>query len=105
MQPLWDARGVGVPLFHVGGKPLGDLRSEVRRACKAAGIPYARKVAGGFVFHDTRRCALTNAQAAGIPDSVARTISGHRTDSARRRYLLTQEAAQLAALKPDAGSG
>ena len=40
-----------------------------------------------------------NAQAAGVPDSVARTISGHRTDSAHRRYLITQEAAQLAALR------
>ena len=99
VQRVWETRGVGVPLFHIGGKPLGDLRSELRRACKATGVPYGRKVAGGFVFHDTRRCALTNAQAAGIPDSVARTISGHRTDSAHRRYLITQEAAQLAALR------
>jgi integrase len=99
VQRLWDARGLGVPLFHIGGTPLGDLRSELRRACQVAGVPYGRKVAGGFVFHDTRRCALTNAQAAGVPDSVARTISGHRTDSAHRRYLLTQEAAQLAALR------
>jgi integrase len=85
VQRLWEARGLGVPLFHIDGKPLGALRSEVRRACEAAGIPYGRKVDGGFVFHDTRRCALTNAQAAGISDSVARTISGHRTDSAHRR--------------------
>jgi hypothetical protein len=34
-----------------------------------------------------------------VPDSVARTISGHRTDSAHRRYLITQEAAQIAALR------
>jgi hypothetical protein len=98
VQQLWDARGLGVPLFHVDGTPLGELRSELRRACKAAGVPFGRKAAGGFVFHDTRRCALTNAQQAGVPDSIARTISGHRTDSAHRRYLLTQEAAQLAAL-------
>jgi integrase len=99
VQRLWDARGVGVPLFHIEGEPVGDLRSELRRACKAAGVPYGRKTDGGFVFHDTRRCALTNAQTAGVPDSVARTISGHRTDSAHRRYLITQEAAQLAALR------
>lgn len=99
VQRLWDARGVGVALFHIDGKPLGALRSELRRACKTAGVPYGRKTDGGFVFHDTRRCALTNAQAAGVPDSVARNISGHRTDSAHRRYLITQEAAQLAALR------
>jgi hypothetical protein len=99
VQRLWEARGLGVPLFHTDGRPLGDVRSELRRACKAAGVPYGRKTDGGFVFHDTRRCALTNAQAAGVPDSVARTISGHRTDSAHRRYLITQEAAQLAALR------
>jgi len=100
VQRLWEARAIGkVPLFHLDGKPIGHLRSELKRACKKAGIPYGRKVAGGFTFHDTRPCALPDAQAAAVPDSVARTISGHRTDSAHRRYLLTQEAAQLAALQ------
>jgi len=99
VQRLWDARGIGVPLFHIDGKAMGDLRSELRRACKQAGVPYGRKADGGFVFHDTRRCALTNAQSAGVPDSVARMLSGHRTDSAHRRYLITQEAAALAALR------
>jgi hypothetical protein len=38
-------------LFHVDGKPLGSLRSEFRRTCKALGIPYGR--GRGVIRHDT----------------------------------------------------
>lgn len=71
----------------ISGKPLGDLRSEWERACKKAGQPVGRKQ-GGLVFHDTRWSAITNLAAAGVPDIVARSISGHRTasvHSSRRR--------------------
>ena len=30
-------------LFHVDGKPLGPMRSELERACKLLGIPYGRE--------------------------------------------------------------
>ena len=62
VQRLWDARTFGTPLSHIDGVPLGELRSELCRACEAAGVPFGRKVAGGFVFHDTPRCALTNTE-------------------------------------------
>jgi len=58
VQHLWDARTFGTPLFDLDGAPLGELC----RACEAAGVPFGRKVAGGFVFHDTPRCALTNTE-------------------------------------------
>ncbi len=38
-------------LFHVKGKPLGRMRSEVQRTCAALGIPYGR--GKGVVWHDT----------------------------------------------------
>jgi len=94
---LWKGRRPGCGLFHLDGRPIGDLRSEWRRACAAAGFPVGRK-AGGFVFHDTRRCASTNFAAAGVPDVVARSITGHRTASMHMRYNITQESAQRAAL-------
>ena len=97
VQDLWRARRPGFLLFHMEGRPLGTLRTEWARACKAAGFAAGRK-AGGFVFHDTRRSAVTNLAAANVPDVVARSISGHRTPSVHVRYCITPETAQQAAL-------
>jgi hypothetical protein len=81
----------------IEGRPIGHLRTEWARACKAAGFKVGRK-AGGLVFHDTRRCAVTNLAAANVPDVVARSISGHRTPSIHARYNVTPETAKRAAL-------
>ena len=97
VQRLWEARRLGCPLFHVNGQPIGELRSEWRRACKRAGVPCGRK-AGGFVFHDTRVSAISNLADAGVPDTVARSISGHRTPSVHARYQITAESTQADAL-------
>jgi hypothetical protein len=97
VQRLWDNRRLGCPLFHVEGRPLGELRSEWHRACTAAGVPCGRK-AGGYVFHDTRVSAISNLADAGVPDTVARSISGHRTPSVHARYQITAEQTQADAL-------
>jgi integrase len=97
VQELWEARRLSCPLFHLDGRPLGELRSEWEGACEKAGVPYGRKT-GGFVFHDTRRSAITNLAAANVPDVVARSISGHRTPSVHARYNITQDSAKRAAL-------
>jgi len=51
------------------------------------------------VLYDLRHWCLTNLAAAGVPDSTAQAISGHRTDSAHRRYVITQATAKAAALE------
>jgi integrase len=95
---LWRIRALGCRLlFHVNGKPLGELKSEWRRACTAAGLTAGRK-GGGIVLYNLRHSCLTNLAAAGVPDTTARAISGHRTDSAHRRYVITQAATKAAAL-------
>jgi integrase len=100
VQDLWRARRPGCPLFHIEGRPVGQLRTEWARACKAAGFQVGRKPegGGGLVFHDTRRSAITNLAGAGVPDTVARSISGHRTPSVHARYQITQEAAKRGAV-------
>ncbi len=95
---LWKGRQLGCRLlFHVNGKPLRELKSEWGMACEAAGIVAGRK-AGGVVLYNLRHSCLTNLAAAGVPDTTARAISGHKTDSAHRRYVITQETAKAAAL-------
>jgi integrase len=89
VQELWAARRLGCRLlFHVDGKPLRELKSEWRRACEAADVVAGRK-AGGVVLYNLRHSCLTNLAAAGVPDSTARAISGHKTDSAHKRYVIT----------------
>ncbi len=98
VQDLWDHRRLDCRwLFQIDGRPIGQLTSELRRACRRAGVPYGRR--DGFVFHHTRHSCLTNLAAEGVPDSVARSISGHRTASVHARYQITQDAAKRAALE------
>jgi hypothetical protein len=58
--------------------PASDARSRNGGGLRSAGVPCGRK-AGGDVFHNARHSAVTNMTGAGIPDSVATTITGHRS--------------------------
>src|SRR5262249_22745524 len=71
------------PRCRPGVKPsrrygcLGDFRKAWRTALKRAGLPVGRK-SGGFVFHNTRHSAVSNLVAAGLSESDAMKVTGHR---------------------------
>lgn len=73
-------------VFLFKGKPITDFRNGLRKACKAAKIPYGRFVKDGFIFHDLRHTFNTYMRKAGVPESVIMEITGHSTRSMFDRY-------------------
>ena len=71
-------------IFHTEGKRIGEFRKSWKRACKLSGLE-------GVIVHDLRRCAARNLSRAGIPESVAMEITGHKTRSMYRRYRIVDE--------------
>ena len=88
-------------VFLYQGKPIKDLQLRTfKKACEDAGVPYGRKVPGGFTFHDLRHTFNTNMRKAGVDRSVIMQITGHSTESMFRRYNNIDEAdAELAKAK------
>jgi integrase len=111
-------------IFHRDGKPVGDFRKAWATACCKAGIgellcpnceiavdaqhkcakcsqSWTREELKyvGRVFHDFRRTAVRDMVRAGVPETVAMSISGHRTRSMFDRYNITDERDRRQALR------
>jgi integrase len=72
-----------------------NLRTEWARACTAVGLGTMEKVKSdnhvwhrynGLIVHDLRRSAVRNLRLAGVPESVAMKITGHKTRAVFERY-------------------
>jgi integrase len=67
-------------IFHRGdGVRITEFRKSWGSACRKSGL-------AGRIFHDLRRSGVRNMIRAGVPQSVAMKISGHKTTSMFRRY-------------------
>ena len=71
-------------VFHWRGRPIQKLRRSWMSACRAAGLE-------GKLLHDFRRTAVRNLIRAGVQQAIAMKITGHKTDSIFRRYLIVDE--------------
>jgi integrase len=74
-------------VFHRAGRPVGDFKRAWASALKRARLE-------GMLFHDFRRSAVMNLEAAGVARSVAMTLTGHLTESVYTRYAIVDNAAQ-----------
>lgn len=74
-------------VFHRSGDRIRDIRKAWNGATERAGLDEAW-------FHDLRRTAVRNLEAAGVSRSVAMSITGHKTESVYRRYAISDKSAQ-----------
>jgi integrase len=89
IQRRLAARRLDCPLiFHRRGKPIGDYRKVWKNACQAVGLVGGIK---GYTPYDLRRTAVRNLIRAGVEESVAMKISGHRTRAVFDRYNITSD--------------
>jgi len=111
-------------LFHRDGEPVGDFRKAWATASCMAGLGklVCPKCNGavdadykctqcanewtrdelkyvGRIFHDFRRTAVRDMVRAGVPETVAMSISGHKTRSMFDRYNIANERDQREALR------
>ena len=81
IQQRLAARRLDCPLiFHRRGKSIGDFRKVWKKACERAGLTGG---IDGYIPYACRRPAVRNLVRAGVEESVAMKISGHKTNRLR----------------------
>ena len=79
-----SGEGFAAFVFHVQGRRVWDFSRRWKAATTAASLP-------GRLFHDYRRTAARDLIRSGVPQSIAMSMTGHKTDAVFRRYNITDD--------------
>lgn len=71
-------------VFHRNGDQIKSYDKAWRAACKKAGYP-------GKLVHGFRRTVARNMTRAGVTETVAMSVTGHKTHSMFQRYNITSQ--------------
>lgn len=117
IERRWAARQYELPtgetaisplVFHRRGRRVGDFRKAWAAASVKAGLGHfeeyvargqRRKRYVGKIFHDLRRSAVRDFVRAGVPETVAMSITGHRTRAVFDRYDISSQRDKRAAFR------
>ena len=91
-KSIRDAKFPACPwvFFNEAGGRIGRFQRSWRTACTVAGLEPGEGEADRL-FHDLRRSGVRNLIRAGVPESVAMRISGHKTRSVFERYNIVSQ--------------
>lgn len=101
VERRWEAREWNGPrgeshlsphVFHRLGVPRLNCNKAWRKACIRAGYP-------DKLLHDFRRTAVRDLVRSGVPESIAMSMTGHKTRSVFQRYNITTREDKLEALR------
>jgi integrase len=84
--------------FAIVSLPVLDFRKSWATACDVAKAP-------GKLFHDLRRSVVRDMVRAGIAPTIARGISGHRSDAVFERYDIVSGKDMKEALEKHSDTG
>jgi len=113
----WKKRKNLLPYVFLNGRLSGQIKRIEKpwnKACRKVGLGYGYKIGEKYVekwqdklpagptVHDFRRSACRNMIRSGIPQQVAKMVSGHKTDSVFNRYnIVSEEDLKLAAQRQE----